>query len=63
MTLRRITRNRHLSSEEAAKYREVREQVREELPELIARHHERREALDQLTALVRRLKAARDERS
>ena len=36
MTLRRINRNRRLSPEEAAKYREVREQIREELPDLIA---------------------------
>ena len=41
MTLQRIPRDRRLSPEEAAKYREVREQVREELPDLIARHHER----------------------
>jgi DNA-binding XRE family transcriptional regulator len=62
MTLRRITRNRPLSPEESAKYREVREQVRKELPELIARHHERRTALDQLEVLVRELKAAREEK-
>jgi hypothetical protein len=41
MTLRRVTRNRLLSPEEAAKYREIREQVAQELPELIARHEER----------------------
>ncbi|HEX9940852.1 MAG TPA: Uma2 family endonuclease [Thermoanaerobaculia bacterium] len=39
MPLRRITRNRRLSPKEAAKYREVRKQVAEELPDLIARHH------------------------
>jgi len=42
MSLRRITRNRRLSPEEAAENRKIREQVAEELPELIARHEERR---------------------
>jgi DNA-binding XRE family transcriptional regulator len=62
MTFRRITRTRRLSSEEAASYREVRDQVAEELPELIARHHERLVALDQVTGLVQQLKAAREEK-
>jgi predicted transcriptional regulator len=62
MTLQRITRNRRLTPEEAAKYREVREQVAEELPELIARHDERLVALDQLAGLVQQLKAAREEK-
>ena len=61
MTLQRITRHRRLSPEEAAKYREIREQVTEELPDLIARHHERLIALDQLEELVKELKAAREE--
>ncbi|HZF13905.1 MAG TPA: helix-turn-helix domain-containing protein [Thermoanaerobaculia bacterium] len=60
MTLRRITRNRRLSPEEAAKYREVREQVDDELPALIARHDERLVTLDQLADLVQQLKAARE---
>ena len=62
MTLQRITRNRRLTPEEAAKYREVREQVAEELPELITRHDERLVALDQLADLVQQLKAAREEK-
>jgi len=62
MTMRRITRDRQLTPEEAAKYRAVREQVEEELPELIARHHERNAALDELVALLKQLKAAREER-
>lgn len=37
MTLQRVTRNRRLAPDEAARYREVREQVAKELPELIAR--------------------------
>ena len=48
MTLRRITRTCRLSPEEATKYREVREQVRKDLPDLIARHHERLTAFDPL---------------
>ena len=39
--MKRITRNRRLTSEEAAEYRAIREQVAVELPELVARHHER----------------------
>ena len=62
MTLQRITRNRRLTPEEASKYREVREQVAEELPELVARHEERQATLDQLTDLVQQLKAAREEK-
>lgn len=62
MTLRRITRTRHLSSQEAAMYREVREQVAGELPELVTRHHERLVALDQVKGLVRQLKTAREEK-
>jgi predicted transcriptional regulator len=62
MTLQRITRNRRLAPEEAARYREVREQVAEELPELIARHDERLVALDQLAGLIQQLKAAREEK-
>jgi len=38
--IRRITRDRLLTPEEAAKYKKIREQVEQELPELIARHHE-----------------------
>ena len=41
MTIRRITRERRLTPEEAAKYKIIREQTAAELPELIARHHER----------------------
>jgi DNA-binding XRE family transcriptional regulator len=62
MTLRRITRDRRLTPEEAAKYRAVREQVAEELPELIERHHGRMAALDQLDELIKQLKAAREEK-
>lgn len=39
--MKRITRTQRLTAEEAAKYQTVREQIAQELPELIARHHER----------------------
>jgi DNA-binding XRE family transcriptional regulator len=58
--MKRITRNRRLTPEEAAKYKAVREQVAEELPNLIARHHERMGALDKLQELLMQLKAARE---
>jgi hypothetical protein len=57
--MRRITRDRRLTPEEAAKYTAVREQVAQELPQLICRHHERLAALDQLQGLLAQLKAAR----
>jgi DNA-binding XRE family transcriptional regulator len=62
MTMRRIVRNRQLTAEESAKYRDVRERVAEELPELLTRHHERVSALDQLGELLKQLKVAREER-
>lgn len=39
--MKHITRDRRLNPEEAAKYRQIRQQVERELPELIARHHQR----------------------
>lgn len=41
MTLKRITRDRRLTPEEGAKYRDVRQQIAKELPELLARQDER----------------------
>jgi DNA-binding XRE family transcriptional regulator len=60
--MQRIVRNRRLSAEEAAHYREIRKEIAEELPELIERHHERMAAFDQLSELLKQLKAAREER-
>jgi DNA-binding XRE family transcriptional regulator len=60
MTMRRIIRDRRLTPEEAAKYKAIREQVAEELPDLITRHHERMAALDQLQDLLGQLKATRE---
>lgn len=58
--MKRITRDRRLTPEEAAKYKAVREQVAKELPELVTRHHERTTTLDQLEELLIELKAARE---
>src|SRR5207237_8373979 len=51
MTMKRITRERRLTPEEASKYKAIRAQVAEELPDLIARHHQRTATLDQLQEL------------
>jgi DNA-binding XRE family transcriptional regulator len=58
--MKRISRNRRLTPAEAAKYQAIREQVAEELPDLIARHQERLASLDQLEKLFTELKAARE---
>lgn len=60
--MKRITRNRRLRGDEAAKYRRIREQVAAELPDLIARHHQRMADLEQVAELAKRLKAAREAR-
>lgn len=58
--MKRISRDRRLTPEEVAKYKAIREQVGEELPDLIVRHHERTATLDQLQELLGQLKAARE---
>ena len=58
--MKRIIRDQRLTPEAAAKYKAIREQVAQELPELIARHQERTAALDELDELLRQLKAARE---
>lgn len=58
--MNRITRNRRLTPQEAAKYRKIRQQVDEELPELPARHDSRMASLDELQEVLRQLKAARE---
>jgi DNA-binding Xre family transcriptional regulator len=58
--MKRIQRERRLTPEEAAKYKNVRSQVDDELPALIARHHDRWASLDQLDKLCAQLKAARE---
>ncbi len=61
MTMRRIVRTRKLTSEEAAAYRKIRQQVAEELPELAARHRRRTVSAGQLSKLLGQLKPARSE--
>jgi Helix-turn-helix len=58
--MKRIQRDRRLTPDEAAKVKKVRPQVAEELPELVARHHERMAGLDQVDKLCAQLKAARE---
>lgn len=58
--MRRITRDRRLTADEAAKYRKVREQIEQELPELVSRHHDRVAAREQLAHILEQLKAARE---
>lgn len=58
--MKRIIRNRRLTPEEGAKYTAIRRQVADELPDLVARHHDRMPALEQLHELLTQLKAARE---
>ncbi len=60
MTMRRIQRDRRLTPEEAAKYRKAHEQIDQELPELIQRHHDRAAVVDQVEATVKQLKRERE---
>jgi len=60
MAMNRVSRGRPLTPEEAAKYRQVRDQVAAELPDLIERHHQRTGGFEQLDELVEQLKAARE---
>ena len=58
--MKRIIRDRRLTPEEAAKYKAIRAQVADELPDLIARHHEGLASLDRLHELFMQLKSARE---
>lgn len=58
--MKRIIRDRRLTPDEAAKYKAIREKVAQELPELIAHHHERLAACYQLHELLTQLKTARE---
>lgn len=58
--MKRITRDRRLTSDEAARYNAARTQISGELPDLIERHDERMAARDELHALLQQLKAARE---
>lgn len=60
--MKRLTRERRLTAEEAARYQAIRDQVADDLPELIARHHERLASLDHVQGLLAQLRAAREEK-
>ena len=60
--MKRLTRDRRLTPEEAAIHQKVREQVASELPDLTQRHHERVAARDQLETLLGQLQAAREQK-
>jgi DNA-binding XRE family transcriptional regulator len=57
--MRRIMRSQPLTPEEAAKYKAIREQIKEELPDLVTRHQDRLAVLDRLQAVLGQLKEAR----
>ena len=58
--MKRITHAERRSPADTAKYKAIRVQIATELPDLIARHHERMASLDQLNELLVQLKAARE---
>lgn len=58
--MKRITRDRRLTPEEAEKYDVIRKQIADDAPKMIARRQERMASLDQLAELIRRLKSARE---
>jgi DNA-binding XRE family transcriptional regulator len=58
--MRQITRDRHLTSDEAAAYRALREQLEAERPELVARHEQRMASLQQLERLFTQLTQVRE---
>jgi ribosome-binding protein aMBF1 (putative translation factor) len=60
MTMRRVTRDRRLTPEEAAKYKAMREQIADELPELTTRHHQRWAADELLQEVLAQLKSERE---
>lgn len=57
--MKRISRGRPLTPEEAAKYRQIREQIAAEGPELMESHQERLAVLEQFHVLFEQLAAAR----
>ena len=59
--IREIVRDRHLTEDEAAKYREIRALVAEELPELRARGKARLKELRELAQVFVELKKARQQ--
>ena len=61
--MKRIIRDRRLTPEESAKYRQVRDQVETELPNLVERHPARREAAERLLdGVLTELKMTREQK-
>ena len=60
--MKRITRKRRLRPTEVARYRTIRTQVDDELPEIVGRHRERMSARHQVWQLADQLKSARMEK-
>jgi len=58
--MKRIIRKTRLGPDESSKYASVRKRVADELPDLVARHHERVAVGEQLRRLCEQLKAARE---
>lgn len=58
--MKRGTRDRQLSADEAAKYDALRQKVSEEIPALLRRHEDRFASLDQIATLMQQLKDARE---
>lgn len=60
--MKRATRHRLLTPDEAARHADVRAQVARDLPGLIARHQAHEATLDRLQDLLLQLRAAREAR-
>lgn len=60
--MKRIVRRKSLTRKEAARYHAARGQIAAELPELVARHHERTAKRQQVQRLLAKLKAARQKK-
>jgi DNA-binding XRE family transcriptional regulator len=61
--MKRITRGRKLTPEEAAKLKQVRAQIEAELPDLVSRHHARVAANEHLLdEVLNQLRSTREEK-
>lgn len=58
--MKRVIRHRRLTRADAAKYKDIREKIDGEVPELLERHEQRMKAFGQFQSLVVELKAARE---
>lgn len=60
--MKRLTRTRQLTADEATRLADLRQRVAAERPQLLARHADRERALRQLPELLGQLKASREAR-